>query len=228
MSNPGNHPLWMTAQQWLNSSYHELWNPEGRFQALFDLNRNYSSSKVFPIYPTVELMFRLKKGWCYQPYGCGETKWVYVRVVDYSEDLALKSTREVVEQELTSKRYCIYNWWDKKALEDLGIPLTRKTSDGETCGRGSVTHQELGRILEIPSLKEVWDKKQEEALEDLHWHKITPSKETPVVIYAAGGDDSSYTKVYSTIESAMADIERFKKEGLIEDPETENGWIFTN
>ena len=225
---PESHPLWMTAQEWLDSGYYKLWNPDGKFEALFDLNRNQSESRTFPIYPVSELMFRIKEGWCYQPYGCGDTEWVYVKTVDYSEKLYLKSTREIIEEELTYKRYSIFTWGDKKAIEDLGISRTCKTASGGLCSRCSVTHQELMRILEVPELAKVWEKKQEEARASLSWHKYTPSKETPVKVYAAGGDDSSYTKLYETAEQAMAEIERFKTDGLVERPGESDGWYFTN
>lgn len=229
----GNHPMWMTAQEWLDSHYHKQWNPEGKFTALFDIGRNQSESEVFPIYPAAELMVRVKEGWCYQPYECrceaseGETRWVYVKVTDFSYDLNLKSTREHIERELTYSRYTLYTWPGRKAFDDLGMDFTRMTSDGKPTFRSTVTHQELKKILEIPELREIWEQAQNDAIKNLSWFKETPSRETPIKIYAAGSDDASYTKLYDTLTHAMQDVERFKVEGMPEQPDQE-GWIFTN
>lgn len=227
------HPVWLTAQEWLDSSYFQEWNPDGRFTVLFDIGGNQSDCVAFPIFPAVELMVRVKDGWCYQPYECphgcseGGTRWVYVKVTDFSHDLYLKSTREHIERELSYNRYSRYIWSGRKAFEELGIDFSLSAADGEPSYRSSVTHQELMKILEIPELKEVWDDAQEKAIKSLSWHKEAPSKETPVKVYVAGSDDSSYTKLYETLDQAMADIERFKVEGMLEHPEQEN-WIFTN
>jgi hypothetical protein len=230
-----NHPMWMTAQEWLDSPYHKQWNPDGKFTVLFDIGRNQSNSDVFPIYPAAELMIRVQDGWCYQPYGCrcestkSDSRWVYVKVTDFSYDLDLKSIREHIEREISYYKYSRYNWSRKgrKAFDELGIDFTAFTSDGEESCRSSVTHQELQRILEVPELREVWEEAQETALKTLSWYKETPSKETPVKIYAAGSDDASYTKLYDTLDQAMQDVERFKVEGMPEHPESED-WVFTN
>lgn len=228
-----NHPMWMTAQEWLDSHYHKQWNPEGKFTALFDIGRNQSDSEVFPIYPAAELMVRVKEGWCYQPYECrckaseGETRWVYVKVTDFSYDLNLKSTREHIERELAFERYSRYIWSGKKAFKDLGLDFSLTTSEGQPSYRSAVTHQELQRILEIPELREIWEEAQDAAIRNLSWHKETPSRETPVEVYAAGSDDASFTKLYESLDKAMQDVERFKVEGMPERPESE-GWIFTN
>lgn len=231
------HPVWLTAQDWLDSSYHRQWNPEGKFRVLFDLGKNQSMCEVFPIYPVAELMIRVQEGWCYQPYGCRcestgevETQWVYVRVTDFSHELELKSIREHIERELTYYRYSTHTWWGTRGFDtfrNLEAEFTRQLENGQECRRSTLTHQELQQVLEVPILREVWEEAQDRAMKNLSWYKESPSRETPVKVYAAGSDDSSYTKVYETVEHAMVDIERFKVDGMPEQPDQE-GWIFTN
>lgn len=220
-------PIWLTAQDWLESAYRRDWDPDGVCHVLFDLNQNYGDD-AFPIFPAAELMVRVQDGWAYQPYECpnSETLWVYVRVVDFSNKLYLPSIQQIKEKEITFYKYCRYTWTEQE-LNSLGIDLTIKSSDGLKCARGSVTHQELNKILEVPRLKEKWEVEQQQAARNMYYHLTEPSKETPVQLYAAGSDDSSYTRLYETLDQAMADIERFKVEGVPERPESE-GWVFTN
>lgn len=223
------HPLWLTAQDWLESNYFkETLNPNGTSSVLFLPGHNQVSSEVFPIYPISELMFRVADGSSYQPYRCKETWWVFVTITDYSHDFNLKTIQQIKEREIAFSKYCRYQWSRMEEFESLGIDFSLVSPGGQKAYRSSVTHQELCRILQVPKLREIWEKGQERVAQNLHWHLETASKEMPVEVYAAGCDDASFTKLYATAESAMADIEKFKVMGLPDYPEREAGWMFTN
>lgn len=212
------HPLWMTAKNWLKSQYFKEYSEDGRYRVLFGVGGQANTCETFPIYPVLQLMFRVPNGNFYQPYYCPESKtyWIYCCVVDHSLDMKIKSAAEIHASQMAFAKYSAFHWTDKQ-LQDAKIDLTVEyidKADGKhkKCRRTSLTAEELKRLCDKTE-----DMVRHSSILRSYGAKIrpwileTPHIEKPIKIYVAGCDDSSYTEILPTLKSALQKIEKFKK-----------------
>lgn len=158
------------------------------------------------------LEFNVKHDYCLAgPFKTKDGRsWAMYRLTDHTREHKLPSREQIEANQRTYEKYNAYTYGWNKVTNILGKDWHLVTLRGGPCGRASLTHQEYLRV-EKELGKEEMDRLYQDALissNDEKWYTTTPHIEMPVKLYIAGNDDSSYTRLFETVEEG----EKYLKE----------------
>lgn len=143
----------------------------------------------------------------------------FFRIVDYTNTCSVLDSIETIKQKekdyLIYSLYSINNRHTVKRIFPEAVDyfyFEQKSSDGTICSRSEMTHQELLRFLSLatPEEKEEREKYIKEKSK-LFNPKEHLSIEFPVDFYMTGNDDTSYSKLFDTPESALKELNKISE-----------------
>lgn len=161
-----------------------------------------------------------------------ERHWAAYYISDHSRLGTLKSVKE---ENLAQKRYYKYSAYTygwRVVEEVLGKDwfLCYVGEDPtKLCSRSTLTYQELLKVrnaLGIQKCTELYEERLKSIEED-RWSDVTPHIELPIKLYLAGNDDSSFTRLFATVEDAVRFVNDVSK-NLATSSFLHEEMIFTN
>jgi len=177
------------------------------------LDKINTKYKAFPETLVLSGMIKWNESEAYCWAGPFSDSFCYFRIKDYTHAGDLDSMATIRQKEKEDIIYSLDSIVNRHTIKRIFPEASDRddflaiSSSGTMCSRSKMTHQELLRFLALATPEE---KEERNTYIQKRFKKTNPKEylsiEFPVNFYMTGSDDTSYSKLFDTPESALKEL----------------------